>query len=334
MASDRSTGDRTHIYAGAETGGIFRKAADDDHWQPLTHGLPQTPEVRAIAVHPQQPEIVYAGTQGGPYRSADRGDHWEHLDFPGPEQVVWSFAFHPADPRVMYCGTAPGAIFCSNDGGEHWRRLPTDLGSDVVQMDFPTRTIAIAINPAHPEDLYAGLEVGGVIRSGDGGNTWQAVNNGLAPSEGRLDLHGVQVSAAQPDTVFISVRAGLFRSHDRGEHWEPIDLRRFSSITYCRDLRVAPYNPRTLYVSLGNAARSAEGALYRSPDLGETWERADRGFTPKSTMMAVALTARQPSCVYSCTRDGEVFGTHDGGAMWRAYPLPTGTQEVRALACG
>jgi len=201
-------------------------------------------------------------------------------------------------------------------------------------MDFPTRTIAIAINPAHPEDLYAGLEVGGVIRSGDGGNTWQAVNNGLAPSEARLDLHGVQVSAAQPDTVFISVRAGLFRSRDRGEHWEPIDLRTFSPITYCRDLRIAPHDPRTLYMSLGKAARSSEGALYRSSDLGVTWERVDRGLTPKSTMMAVALTARQPACVYCCTRDGEVFGTHDGGATWREYPLPSGTQEVRALACG
>jgi hypothetical protein len=51
-------------------------------------------------------------------------------------------------------------------------------------------------------------------------------------------------------------------------------------------------------------------------------------------MMAVGLTARLRSCVYSCTRDGEVFGTHDGGTTWREYPLPTGTLEVRAIACG
>ena len=331
MASDRTS---IHVYAGAEAGGIFRKAADDEQWQPLTHGLPQDPEVRAIAVHPQQPEVVYAGTQAGPYRSVDGGDHWERLDFPGPERVVWSFAFDPTDPRTMYCGTAPGAIFRSVDGGNQWKRLPTDLGGDVVRMDFPTRTIAIAIDPSNPHALYAGLEVGGVIRSLDAGDTWQAMNDGLAPSEARLDLHGVQVSAAQPDTVFISVRAGLFRSRDRGEHWEPIDLRAVSPITYCRDLRLAPNDPRTLYVSLGKAARSAEGALYRSPDLGVTWERVDHGFTPKSTMMAVALTARNPACVYCCTRDGEVFGTHDGGTAWHEYPLPAGTKEVRAAACG
>jgi photosystem II stability/assembly factor-like uncharacterized protein len=331
MASDRAG---LSVYAGAEIGGIFRKPAEGTHWQPLTQGLPPTPEVRAIAVHPQQPAVVYAGTQAGPYRSADAGDHWERLDFPGPERVVWSFSFHPTDPRVMYCGTAPGTIFRSTDGGDHWRRLPTDLGSDVVTMEFPTRTIAIALDPTHPDELYAGLEVAGVIRSLDGGSTWQAVNRGLAPDVGRLDLHGVQVSAAQPGTVFISVRAGLFRSADRGEHWEAIDLSQVSPITYCRDLRLAPSDPHTLYVSLGKAARSGEGALYRSPDLGATWERVDRGLIPKSTMMGVGLTARDPNCIYGCTRDGEVFGTHDGGAKWQEYPLPSGTREVRAIACG
>jgi photosystem II stability/assembly factor-like uncharacterized protein len=331
MAFDRST---MHIYAGAETGGLFRKAVDDADWQPLTRGLPPSCEVRALAVHPQEPAIVFAGTQQGPYRSADGGDTWERLEFPGPERVVWSFAFHPANPRVLYCGTAPGAVFRSEDGGDHWRRLPTDLGADVVRMEFPTRAIAMAIDPAHPAHLYVALEVGGVIRSLDDGATWQTINEGLAPDVGRLDLHGIQVSAAQPDTVFISVRAGMLYSRHRGERWEAIDLSQVSPITYCRDLRVAPHDPRTLYVSVGKAARSGEGALLRSRDLGSTWERVDRGLTPKSTMMAVALTARQPAYIYCCTRDGEVFGTHDGGGTWGAYPLPSGTREVRALACG
>ena len=110
-----------------------------------------------------------------------------------------------------------------------------------------------------------------MIRSLDGGETWQPINKGLAPDVGRLDLHGIQVSSAQPDTVFISVRAGLLRSPNRGEQWDPIDLSKVSPITYCRDLRVAPDDPRTLYVSLGQAARSAAGALFRSRDLGTSW---------------------------------------------------------------
>jgi photosystem II stability/assembly factor-like uncharacterized protein len=331
MAFDRST---IHVYAGAETGGIFRQAVDDAQWQPLTQGLPPSCEVRAITVHPQESATVFAGTQEGPYRSTNGGETWQRLEFPGPERVVWSFAFHPANPRMIYCGTAPGAVFRSEDGGDHWRRLPTDLGSDVVRMEFPTRTIAMAIDPAHPDHLYVALEVGGVIRSLDAGESWQTINDGLAPNVGRLDLHGIQVSAARPDTVFISVREGMLYSRNRGEGWDSIDLSHVSPITYCRDLRIAPDDPQTLYVSLGKAARSGEGGLVRSRDLGATWERVDHGLTPKSTMMAVALTSRQPAHISCCTRDGEVFSSHDGGATWKGCPLPAGTREVRALACG
>ena len=48
----------------------------------LQRGLPEAPAVRALAVHPGNPETVYAGTQSGPYRSADRGEHWEKVDSP------------------------------------------------------------------------------------------------------------------------------------------------------------------------------------------------------------------------------------------------------------
>ena len=106
MAFDRST---IHVYAGAETGGLFRKAIDDAQWQSLTRGLPQPTEVRAIAVHPQHPEIVFAGTQDGPYRSQDGGDSWERLDFPGPERVVWSFTFHPTDAQYHLLWHGPGS---------------------------------------------------------------------------------------------------------------------------------------------------------------------------------------------------------------------------------
>jgi hypothetical protein len=60
MAFDRST---IHVYAGAESRGLFRKALEEARWASLTHGLPQPTEVQAIAVHPQQPEMVFAGTQ-------------------------------------------------------------------------------------------------------------------------------------------------------------------------------------------------------------------------------------------------------------------------------
>ena len=63
----------THIYAGAETSGLYRLSPGSEHWEELTAGLPESPSVCGIAIHPESPEIVFAGTQDGPYRSLNSG---------------------------------------------------------------------------------------------------------------------------------------------------------------------------------------------------------------------------------------------------------------------
>ena len=72
----------TYIYAGAETSGLYRLAPGREDWEELTNGLPESPSVCGIAIHPANPEVVFAGTQNGPYRSLDRGDTWERMDYP------------------------------------------------------------------------------------------------------------------------------------------------------------------------------------------------------------------------------------------------------------
>ena len=335
MASDTPSGPEPYVYAGAGAGGLYRKAPGEDRWEELTNGLPPSTEVRVIAIHPLQPEVVIAGTQDGVYRSGSRGDHWRRLNLPVAGSTVWSLLFRPHRPSVMYVGTAPAQVFRTADAGDTWEPLPIFLGPDVITMSFDTRVIAMAADPSNPDEMYAGLEVGGVIRTLDGGNTWEPINQGLSEGgEDRLDLHGVQVSAAQPGTVYISTREGMFRGPERGDRWEAIPLERYSPITYTRDLLLSPSHPDTVYVSLGREARGDVGALFRSRDLGDTWERVDHGVTPGSTMMAVAINLRRPSQVYCATRNGEIFGSLDEGATWKEYPLPDSAMEVYALAVG
>ena len=80
MADNRPNDQTSYLYLGlaGETGpgrvvqsGLYRMADGSNEWQSLQRGLPEAPAVRALAVHPQTPEIVYAGTQSGAYRSAD-----------------------------------------------------------------------------------------------------------------------------------------------------------------------------------------------------------------------------------------------------------------------
>ena len=140
-------------------------------------------------------------------------------------------------------------------------------------------------------------------------------------SEGMLDSHAIVVSGAQPASPILAVRMGLFQSRDGGRSWRDMEVGRHSPLTYCRNVIVSPEDPRVLYACLSPAARSTDGSLYRSSDVGETWQRFDHGVKAKATMMAAAVHPADPAKVYCISRCGQVFGTEDAGKSWREYPL-------------
>ncbi len=320
--------------------GLYRLTQGDEGWESLTNGLPEAPAIRALAIHPEKPEIVYAGTQSGPYRSTDHGDHWEKVDVPDQGMPVWSLLFHPRDPNVMYAGYESCGIYRSEDSGESWHGLP-------VSVRFPEITMAPGANPAkrvlmmsastaEADELYGAIEVGGLIRSLDGGEHWENLSHGLYLNDDLVDMHGVLASSLNPGTVISISRAGMFRSTDRGDHWQHVDLEPLNAKgqTYCRGIREAPGNPRYIWVAAGANFQSDLDVLYRSKDGGTTWERVDLGYEAHSTMFGVAFDERQPSRMFCATNGGEVFGSGDGGETWSTHPLPEGATQVYALACG
>jgi photosystem II stability/assembly factor-like uncharacterized protein len=119
----------------------------------------------------------------------------------------------------------------------------------------------------------------------------------------------------------------------QGKTWQDMRVDRFSPFTYGRDIKVSPQDPNTLYACLSVAASSKDGALYRSQDIGKTWQRFDK-VTPHGTLMSVGLHHGDAKQVYVAARYGEVFGTQDGGESWLEMPLPQGVQHIYALACG
>jgi photosystem II stability/assembly factor-like uncharacterized protein len=249
----------TRVFAGAGRGegparfkyrgGLYRRSADDREWEALTRGLPEGAEVRAIAVHPTRPGVMYVGTQDGPYRSVDGGDRWERLGFPDPGTVIWTLAIHPTDPAVIYAGAAPVALYRSRDGGETW----SDVSASLFEL---------------AQQPHLKSNVGG-RHCGD--------------CEGMLDSHALALSPAAPGSAFLALRMGLFRSDDRGDTWQDTEIGRFSPLTYCRDVLVSPHDPKVMYACLSQAAFSTAGSLYRSDDLARTWRRIDHGvvFAPR-----------------------------------------------------
>ncbi len=319
-------------------GGLYRSRGGDSPWEPIGNGLPPASQIRAIAVDPRLLARVTVGTQDGIYRSDDAGEHWARLDAPAPGLAVWSLALHPRDPDVMFAGYEPWAIYRTTSGGSRWQPVSLDATFPDVTMrprPQPKRITGIAVDPSQPTDLYASVEVGGLLRSLDDGKTWACVTEGLYVTDDAVDLHGVMVSAAHSGVVGVVGRIGMFRSGDRGAHWAHVPLPPLSARgTYCRDLVAAPDDPETLYVAAGTDFAGSVGALFRSADDGRTWGRVDLGVTPRSTMFAVAVDARRPAHVYCATKGGEVFCSSDRGVTWRANPLQEGAGSVYALAAG
>jgi photosystem II stability/assembly factor-like uncharacterized protein len=347
--------DQAYVYVGLAgegqfvgPGGLYRYAVSDGTWQSITRGLPPEPQVRALLVHPDNPAVLYAGTQSGPYRSDDRGEHWEALEAPREGGEVWSLGVHPSNPNLLFAGYDPCKIYRSEDGGANWQMMNTDrvVFPHITTYMPPTgkRVIGLATDPSNPLDMYAAIEVGGLLGSRDGGESWTSLIDGPYVRNNTLDLHGVQVSSAAPGTVYIITQIAMFRSRNRGQHWEHVQIEEmFPGGSYCRDLLVAPENPNVIYLAAGAGGGGAPagtqetGALFRSVDIGESWQRVDIGDLPPSRMAQIAIDRARPALVCCCAQRGQVYISDDGGQAWQKTQVPvemSRSLHIYPMVCG
>jgi len=326
--------------------GVFRRGVTDDAW---CHVLPQL-EALTVLVHPTDPAVVFAGTVDGVWRSTDRGATFQPTRFPDTGKAIWSLLVDARDPRWIYAGASPVDVYRSDDCGESWRRLPNPGIKDRATAPFAVRVMRMVQHPQRPDEIYAALEVNGVMRTTDSGETWEDLSADLIRlselphlkskivsdtfAEGMLDGHAIAISAAAPDAVVLACRMGLFRSADHGRTWTDMEMKKFSPVTYGRDVKVAPQDANTMYCALSVAAASKNGGVYRSRDAGQTWQRFDK-VEVHGTIMSVGLSQTDPHQVYIGARyQGELFGTLDGGQSWTALPLPGPVKDIYCVACG
>jgi photosystem II stability/assembly factor-like uncharacterized protein len=324
--------------------GVFRRDAAQSDWSHVLQGI----NVLTLRIDPRDPGVVFAGTADGVWRSTDSGKSFARTRFPDRGIEIWSFLFE-AGGRML-AGGAPLSVFASDDSGETWKRLPDPALPDCIAMPFGARVTRLAPNPTQPAEIYASLEVRGVMRSADGGESWTDCTAHLirlaeqeprlrnrvvteSDAEGMLDVHSICTSSADPGAATIAARTGLFRSDDQGRTWSDLRIDRFAPFSYAHDLRVSPSDPATFYACMSDSALAKNGALYRSRNAGRSWHRFDK-VEPGGTLMAVCEDPADSSRVHFATRYGQVFGTNDGGESWESMPLPRGIRHVYDLACG
>jgi hypothetical protein len=278
--------------------------------------------------------------------SDDQGATWTELgpvrfpaDVDAAVERLWQI--HTAPDGVVYAGVEPAALFSSHDGGETFE-LVRGL------WDHPHRPQwmpgggglclhTILPHPTDPARMWVAISTGGVYRTEDGGDTWQARNRGIAtpflpgdePPEFGQCVHKVALHPDEPDRLFLQHHWGVYRSDDAGDTWQSIGAALPSDFGF--PVVVHPDEPDTLYVfplesDEFRCAPDARCRVYRSTDAGGSWAALTQGLPQHDAYVTVLRDAfcSSPAGLYFGTRTGEVYGSTDGGEHWEtlAEQLP------------
>ncbi len=184
--------------------------------------------VTAIAVNPQNNDVVYLGAaSGGVWKSTDAGTTWTPLTDFQPSLSTGSLAIDPnsctpTDCTTIYVGTGEvygsaidfgAGILQSTDAGATWTQLGASIFAPQGPTDRAARIGAMAVDPFNSQIVLAGTS-GGLYRTTDGGTTWALVTalsgqgTGLAFDGNNSGV--VYAALSQSNT------AGIYRSNDHG----------------------------------------------------------------------------------------------------------------------
>jgi photosystem II stability/assembly factor-like uncharacterized protein len=304
------------ILVGTVGQGIMRSPDSGESWRRVGVGAGMHSDciVRCLVPHPEQPDVLYAGTDLGLYRTDDAGARWQRLDTPMSGSAVWALTIDDADPRLMLAGTGtpnPCQLYQSADGGASWERRPAEVAATCEAVGVP-RPTALTLDPTDHRTVWLGLEVDGVRRSLDGGATWQAAGAQIA----NPDVHDILVTVGPPKRVFVLVNHDVYLSEDDGESWRTLGVRERFPWHYVRSIAARPDDPRVLFITLGDATPGRTGAVMRSTDAGDTWESLPLPGQPNSAMWKVAIARDTPDVMFAGSRYGNLFRSDDGGDSW------------------
>jgi len=247
------------IYIGTWYGGAYKTMDGGQHWYSMNTGLPSFTEIKALARHATNPNILFAASEGffadsiddsGVFKSTNGGGSWTYTSGGMINRYARSLAVHPTGGNIVYVGTLGGGMFRSTDGGTTWQQRVQGLA-------------ALGVNDLLNVDgtLYTVTDLEGVYRSTNTGQTWEPLNIGLPPTT----LYAHSITQDEQDNIFLGIeRWGVLRLDSGG--WVTVT----NSLTQT-NVRAIVAVSGTLMIL---AAAPDQGDNYQilvSTDMGSTW---------------------------------------------------------------
>ncbi len=215
---------------------------------------------------------------------------------------------HPTNADIAYIGAAAGGVWKTTDAGASWQALMDNANG--IAMG------ALAMDPRNPNVLWAGTGepvrrisstyLGcGLLRSSDGGTTWQPAGLATVGSFSRIIVHPARPSLIM--AAAMNTDAGVWRSTDEGSSWQRV----FDGQAY--DLTTNPDNPDEFFVAI------PDSGIYRTIDGGATWQRRMNGIDGSIGRTSVQQAPSEPSTLYALVERnarGTIWKSTNSGESW------------------
>lgn len=294
------------IYLATNQGFIAAKQMGAD-WQISQRGLAGRDVTSLIA----REGAILAGTTDGIFASEDGGQSWQACSNGLSHRHVRWLAYHPDVSDFELAGTEPAGLFISKDGGGTWH------GRDEVErlrdehgwwLPYSPEAGCVRGFAVHGRRLYAAVEVGGLLRSDDAGDTWALAKGsdgrpqfGTPPAKFiHPDVHSIELHPSSPDLLFAPTGGGFYMSADGGETWSC----RYDNC-YVRAVWVNPTNPDHLILGPARDSSGNDGRIEQSTNGGHTWSK---------------LTNPQPRNMVErfYQTNNQLFAVMSSGQLWLA----------------
>lgn len=241
--------------------------------------------------------------------------------------------------RDLLCGVEPASLFRSKDGGNSWELVP-GISNHEHSKEWQPGAGGLCMHTIVREGnrVHLGISTGGHYLSEDGGETFNAANNGVGagfvpdpyPEFGQC-VHKIATHPDAPGRLYMQNHGGwedrpgigVLRSDDHGHTWRSIAEGLPSDFGF--PMVVHPHDPDTIYVvPLDPSTRTCpdnKPAVWRSNNGGDKWKRLSKGFPKKEsyfTILRDAMTIdhlKSPS-LYFGTTTGQLWIGRESGDQW------------------